>query len=162
MSNKALIAILLSSSVLSVSAADTVPGTHAEKNGFRSCQKTVDDIAKFVVKDKKHSSMSTWNKKATDTRMFNSQVAIKYSDGNSIAILNIAPTKSGKCDSSYTTVTTFDKSCAALRETDLSTWKFAGELSGLVTLENESGAVSIILLPADTGCALIKTETVYE
>lgn len=155
-------AALLSAMAFSALAADTVPGEQAEKNGFSACQKTVENLAKFVVKSNNHSSLSTWNKKATDTRLFNAQVVINYPDGAAVSILNVAPTKGGKCDSAYTTITSFEKSCAVLRETMFSDWKFSTELGGLLVLENKSGSVNIILLPAANGCTSIKSEVAYE
>lgn len=162
MTEKALIAVLLWVTTLTASAADWIPVEQAKKNGFRTCLKSVEDLARFVVEDSKHASLGTWNKKMADTRLFNSQVAVKYSDLNSVSILNVAPTKSGKCDSTYTTVATFEKSCAAVRETILSKWKFSGELGGLVVLENDNGGVSVILVPAGPSCTTVKTEVIYE
>lgn len=161
MIRKVLISILLSVTFGSA-VADTIPGEQATKNGFTSCQKTVEKIAKFVIDDTKHGAVSSWNNKTPDTRMFNSQIVLKYSDGYSVAVINIAPTKSGKCDGSYTTTFTSAKSCSVLRETTFKGWKFFGEIGGLVSLENEAGSVSKILLPTETGCVAISTEVVYE
>lgn len=142
--------------------AQTVPGEQAQKNGVRACQQTVEELAKFVVKDHQHSSMATWNSKNADARMFNAQVAVKYSDGNSVAVLNVAPTRTGKCDGSYTTIFTTDKSCSVARETTFKDWKFSSESAGLVVLENKDGSVNKILLPANSGCITITTEVVYQ
>ena len=155
-------ASLLSGIAISSFASETVPGDQAATSGFRTCQKTVESLAKFVTGDNKHASLATWNNKNADTRLFNSQVTINYNDGNTVSVLNVAPTKSGKCDSSYTTVANFEKSCAALRETTFSDWKFSGELGGLVMLENKEGGLKTILLPSTSGCTTIKTEVVYE
>lgn len=142
-------------------ATETVPGDQATKNGFRTCQKAVENLAKFVTKNNKHASLATWNKVA-DAHLFNSQLAINYSDGNMVSVLNVAPTKSGKCDSSYTTVGSFEKSCAAIRETVFSDWKYSGDLGGLVMLENKGGGVNAILLSSASGCTTIKIEVIYE
>lgn len=142
--------------------ADSAPGEQATKNGFKTCQKTVESIAQHLTKDGKHSAISTWNKRSSDNRMFNSQLAISYTDGNAIAIINVAPVSSGKCDGSYTRITNWDKSCSVLRETNFKDWKFFSELSGLVSLENTSGSVSTVLLPSQNGCTTIQTEVVYE
>lgn len=142
--------------------ADTTPGEQATKNGFNTCQKTVEKIAKFLVDDTNHSAVSTWNSKNPDSRMFNSQVVLKYSDGHSMAVLSVAPVKNGKCDGSYTRIFVSEKSCSVLRETTYKYWKFFDEIGGLVSLENKSGSVSAVLLPNQPGCAAIHTEVVYE
>lgn len=145
-----------------VALADTIPGEHATKNGFITCQKTVEKIANFLISDTNNGALSTWNSKTPDSRIFNSQVALKYSDGHSVAILNVAPVKNGKCDGSYTKIFANEKSCSVLRETTYKDWKFYEEIGGLITLQNKSGAVSVVLLPSQTGCVSIHTEVVYE
>jgi hypothetical protein len=44
-----------------------------------------------------------------------------------------------------------------MRETNLKYWKYSGELADLVVLENQTGAVNIMLLPGGNG---IKPESV--
>jgi len=159
---KRLFAAFLIFSALGTAIADTVPGEQATKNGFNTCQKTVEKLAKFVTGDVKHGAVSSWNKKSSDNRLFNSQVVLQYSDGHGMAILNVAPVKSGACDGSYTRIFTIEKSCPVLRETTYKDWKFFGEIGGLVSLENSNGSVSAVLLPSQTGCVAIQTEVVYE
>jgi hypothetical protein len=142
--------------------ADTTPAEQAKKNGFNTCQKTVEKIAKFLIGDTNNGAVSTWNQKNPDGRMFNSQVVLKYSDGHSMAVLNVAPVKNGKCDGSYTRVFVSETSCSVLRETTYKDWKFFGEIGGLVSLENKNASVSAVLLPNPPGCAAIQTEVVYE
>jgi hypothetical protein len=161
MTSKILASIFLSITFGSA-LADTVPAEQAAKSGFTSCQKTVEKLAKHIIGDSENGALSTWHNKTSNSRIFNSQIILKYSDGNSVAILNVAPTKSGKCDGSYTRTFTHEKSCAVLRETLYKDWKFYGEIGGLVTLENSGGSVSTILLPFQTGCVTTQTEVVYE
>lgn len=142
--------------------ADTVPGKQAAKIGFKSCHKTVEKIAKYVVNEGEHGAISTWNNKTPDSRIFNSQVVRKYTDGHSLVILNIAPIRDGKCDATYTSMFEHNKSCNVLRETSLKNWKFYQEVGGLVSLENSEGTVSTILMPIKNGCMTIMTEVVYE
>lgn len=159
---KACTTALLLVITYSAPASETVPGDQARKNGFRTCQKTVENLAQFITGNNKHASFSTWSKKSADTHIFNSQITVNYSDANVVSVLNVAPTKSGKCDSTYTTVGHFEKSCAALRETIFSDWKFSGELGSLVMLENKSGVINTVLLPSENGCTTIKTEVIHE
>ena len=161
MLNKTLASLVISLTV-GTALADTIPGEQATKNGFNTCQKTVEKIAKYVIDDTNHGAVSTWNNKTPDSRLFNSQIVLKYSDGHSMAVLNVAPIKNGKCDGSYTRVFAMEKSCSVLRETTYKDWKFFGEIGGLVSLENSSGTVSTVLLPNQTGCVAIQTEVVYE
>jgi hypothetical protein len=142
--------------------SQTVPGDQAQKNGVRACQHTVEEMAKFIVKDNKHASLAVWNNKAPDSRLFNSQIVVNYTDGQSLAILNVAPTRTNKCDSTYSTIFTSEKSCVIMRETSLKEWKFSGELGGLVVLENKDGSLSKILLPAGSGCVAVTTEVAYD
>jgi len=161
MNYKILVSFFLLNASLNVYAEDTVPGQQATKNGFITCKKTVDDIARFVAKDHEHSSLSTWNNKTPDTRMFNSNMNVKYSDGNSVAVISVSPTKSGKCDGAYTTIFPIAESCAVARETTFKDWKFFSESAGLIVLENINGNLSKTLLPVGSGCAAITTEVVY-
>lgn len=142
-------------------ASDTIVGQQAERHGFKACSPTVDKLAKFLVKDSEYSSHATWGKNKPDVRLFNSQIGIKYKDENSVAVMNVAPTKDGKCDSSYTTIFPMTKSCGVLRETELKDWKFAGDSAGLIVLENASGT-SLILLPVGAGCVTVKTEVIHD
>lgn len=159
---KFLTASLVFNISMSSFAADTVPGEQAAKSGFSTCQKTVEGIAKFIVKSNAHASLASWNTKNVDDRLFNSLLTTNFDDGISFSTLNVTPTKSGKCDSSYTTVSNFDISCSLLRETIFSEWKFAQELGGLVMLTNDSGDLKAIFLPSANGCTTIKTEVIYE
>lgn len=154
--------LALSSLLMLEGTPQTVPGEQAQKNGVRTCLTTLDGVAKFLFKETKHSSLATWNKVAADSRLFNSQVAVKYTDGHSVAVVNVAPTKAGKCDGSYTTIFVDDRSCPVVRETIFKDWKFADELAGLVVLKNKDGGVSKILLPSGSGCVAITTEVIYE
>lgn len=148
---------------LSVTAnAETVPAQQAKANGFTTCQNMVEDVSKFVVSENNHGSLSTWNKNGTDNRLFNALISVKYTDGHSAAVANIAHGKAGHCDGSYTTVFYIDKSCSAARETTFKDWKYSGELAGLVVLENQTGAVNKMLLPGGNGCVAITTEVAYQ
>jgi hypothetical protein len=143
--------------------AEVVPAKQAREKGFTTCQSTVEKVAEFVIKDNSHGGLSTWNSATPDERMFNSQVGLSYSDGKSVAIINVAPTKSGKCDASYTTIfADAAKSCSVLRETTFSSWRFHSESAGMVVLENDDGSLSKILMPSGNGCVSITTEVVYQ
>lgn len=143
-------------------AAQTVPGDQAQNAGVRACQRVIEGITKFVVKDNKHESLSVWNSKTPDSRLFNSQIVVDYTDVQSLAIINVAPTRTNKCDSTYTTVFATEKSCVVMRETLFKDWKFYGEIGGLVTLESKSGVLTKILMPAGSGCVAVTTEVAYE
>ena len=142
------------------SASAEAIGELARKNGVRKFQKTLEDVAQFLTKDSTYSALSVWNKENADAHIFNSQISFKYSDGNSVAIVNVAPTGSGKCDATYTSVFPTEKSCSVTRETDFKDWNFNVESAGLVVLKNNSG-LNTILLPMGTGCVAIKTEVLY-
>ena len=154
--------VLLCSLGATAASAQTVPGRQALENGVRACQKTVDELAKFVLKDNKHASLAAWNKSTPDARLFNAQIGVSYSDGKSVTILNVAPTRTGKCDSAYTTIFTAETPCAVARETMFKDWKYGGELGGMVVLENKDASLSKILLPTPSGCVFVTTEVTYE
>lgn len=143
-------------------SAQTVPGRQALENGVRACQKTVDEMAKFVLRENKHASLAAWNKANPDARLFNAQIGVSYGDGKSVTILNVAPTRTGKCDSVYTTIFATETLCAVARETTFKDWKFGGELGGMVVLENKDASLSKILLPTPSGCVFVTTEVNYE
>ena len=156
-----IVVLMIALGVAGASYGQTTPGDQAQKNGVRACQQTVENIAKFVVKENPHGSIATWNKTNPDSRMFGAQISVKYTDGNSVAVLSAAPTRAGTCDGYYTTIFTDEKSCSVMRETTFRDWKFYGESAGLIVLENESGSLSKILLPSGTGCVAITSEMVY-
>jgi len=106
-----------------------VPTKQARDKGISTCLKKIDQIASFLVKEIDHHSNATWATNQPDQRLFNSQIIIKYSDGAGLAVMNVAPTRAGKCDASYSRVLTFDKSCISVRETTYRDWKFGS--SGL-------------------------------
>lgn len=148
---------------LSVSTnAETVPTQHAIANGFTTCKNMVEGISNFVINENTHSSLSTWNTKSADNRLFHSLISVKYTDGNSVAVTNVAHGKTGKCDGSYTTVFYMDQLCSVARETSFKDWKYKGESAGLVVLENQTGAVNKMLLPGGNGCVAITTEVAYQ
>ena len=142
--------------------AETVPGDQAKENGFKTCQNTVENISNFVINGNHHAALSTWNKKDTDNRLFNTLVSVNYTTGHSVAVANVAHGKSGKCDGNYTTVFYVDKSCSVARETTFKDWTYSGELAGLIVLKNESGGISKMLLPGGNGCVAISTEVAYQ
>ena len=143
-------------------AEESVPVQHAQKYEFNTCQSLVKGLSTHTINGNPHGALSTWNKNGADPRLFQSIIPIKYTDGNSVAVINAVNTKSGNCDGSYVTIFYNPKSCSAARETTFKTWKYVGELSGLPILENESGAVSKILMPAGAGCISINTEVAYD
>jgi len=154
---------VIGSLFLSMAAnAETIPAKQAQGNGFTTCHSMVEGVANFVVGNNNHGALSTWNKNDADNRLFNSLIAVGYSDGNSVAVANVAHGKTGKCDGTYTTVFYIDKSCVAARETTFKEWKYAGELAGLVVLENSSGSVNKMLLPGGNGCVAVSTEVAYQ
>jgi hypothetical protein len=130
--------------------------------GITTCLKKIEQIATFLVKENDHQSNATWATNQPDQRLFNSQIIIKYSDGAGLAVMNVAPTRSGKCDSSYSRVLTFDKSCIALRETAYKDWEFKSENGGAISLSNTDGTVDGVLLPAGSGCTAVLTEIILE
>lgn len=142
--------------------AETVPAEQAKAKGFTTCQNMVEGLSKFVVGGNNHGSLSTWNKNGADNRLFNAQISVKYTDGHSVAVANVAHGKTGKCDGSYTTIFYNDKSCNAARETTFKDWKYSGELAGLVVLKNQAGSVNKMLLPGGNGCVVITTEVAYQ
>lgn len=156
-----VVVFLIALGVAEASYGQTTAGDQAQKNGVLACQQTVESIANFVVKDNPHASIATWSKTNPDSRMFGAQISVRYSDGNSVAVLSAAPTRAGTCDGYYTTIFTDEKSCSVMRETTFKDWKFYGETAGLIVLENESGGLSKILLPSGTGCVAITSEMVY-
>lgn len=153
---------LISLFTFEMALANTLPGEQASKQGFNTCQKTVEKIAKHIVEDAAHGAISTWNKSSPDSRLFNSQVVIKHSDGYSVSFMSVAPVKGGKCDGSYAKIANSEKSCSILRETIFKQWKFFNEVGGLVSLENDSGSVSVLLLPNQIGCTIVRSEILYE
>ena len=156
---------LTSSMLLSAAVnAENVPNNQAKDQGFNTCGAMVNGIAEFVLNDNPHGALSTWHVSddhSPDDRLFNSMIAVEYSDGHSIAVSNVAPTKSGKCDGSYTTVFYNASSCQVTRETAYKDWKYGGQIGGLLTLENDNGSVSKLLLPAGKGCVAVSTEVIY-
>ena len=143
-------------------AAETVPVEQAKQNGFTTCAGQVDKVANHVIGDSEHGALSTWSKRDTDKKMFNSMAVSKYSDGHSVGVISTSQSVAGGCDSSYTTVFHWDKSCSAMRETTFKEWKYYTEVGGLTVLENESGSVNKILMPAGEGCVTVTTEVVYD
>ncbi len=158
----ALMVLLLP--LLQAAHAETVPTEQAQKNGVKTCLAVVDKIAKFVIDNNRHASVASWNNRSPDVRLYNAQISLKYADGNAVTIMSVAPTKSGLCDATYTTIWAMDKPCTVVRETTLKASKYAGELAGLVALETGDGTVTQLLLPTPnaTGCTVIKTEVMYE
>lgn len=143
-------------------AETTTVEDQARTEGYTTCQKDLADTARLVIRNNNHGSLSTWHKTAPDRHVFTSQVALKYSDGNSVALINSIPNKDGKCDGTWTTVFAMDKSCSVARETNFKDWKYAGTIGGLVVLENPNGATNKILLPSGSdSCTAITTETYY-
>jgi hypothetical protein len=144
-------------------AADTVPTEQAKKNGFVTCGAQLDKVAQHLLSENEHGALSTWNKITPDKRMFNSQIVANYSDGHSAAVISTAQSPAGGCDSSYTTVFHWEQSCSSMRETTFKDWKYFGEVGSLSVLENESGAINKILMPAGkNGCVTISTEVLYD
>ncbi len=160
---KTTCAIFLFIGVYSCQAiAETTVEKQAKEHGYNKCLNDLADTANMLLKDHDHSSLSTWNSKSPNSHLFNSQVSIKYSDGNSISVINSTPNPSGKCDGSYSSIYTSEKSCVVLRETDFKDWKFKGEMAGLMSLEAPNGSKNSIFMPMVTGCVVVQTETYYD
>lgn len=142
--------------ILHNAEAETKPSEQAGRYGVVSCRDKIEEVAKFIVKESNYTSMSTSNKKNPNDRLFNSQVAI---DDSGVAVMNVTPSKLGLCDVSYTRVIYFSQSCMALRESTLKEWKFAGEQGSVIFLSSDGP--DAMLMPAKSGCVMVKTEVAY-
>jgi hypothetical protein len=151
-----IVMVLLSMVFLGSALAETAPSEQAGKNGVVTCRDKIEATAKFIVSDNDHTANSVWNEKNPNGRLFNSQMAI---DGSSVAVMNVIPTKSGTCDSTYTRVLYTKESCPALREKTLKSWRFIGERDGVVFLTGDGP--DAMLMSVKSGCIMVKTEVVY-
>lgn len=157
-----IVAVLLLVPGLAFSAEETVVYKQAVKANIVKCIGKIKEIGEFVVSDKKHSAVSTWNNKNPNNKLYNSVAVINYSDGNAISVINVAPVQSGGCDATYTRIYYNDKSCLATREIDYKSWKFKNDLNGVLWLTNENEALDVLLSNAGQGCLVMKTEVVYD
>ena len=138
-----------------------LPVEQAQSSGVVGCRAAVESLSTFLLNGNPHSSKSTTHNQRPDNHLFNSQISIQHSDGNSVAVLNVVPVDGGKCDGSYTTVAANLKSCSVLRESLYRDWIFSGQYGELMTLTNQSGSVSKILIPNGAGCVAVSTEVIY-
>lgn len=141
--------------------AETASTGKAREAGFTTCAPLVEAMGKHASGENPHYALATWKNTETDERPFNSQVITKFSDGHSVSVLNVVPSKPAKCDGALTQVFYTATSCNVTRETTYKDWKFSSEGAGLVILENESGTVNAVLMPAGEGCVAVKTEVLY-
>ena len=161
MTKKIILAAALSAGLWGGASAASLPVEQAQSGGVVTCKKAVDSLSTFLLNGNPHASKSTWHNKTPDAHIFNSQISIQHSDGNSVAVLNVVPVGAGKCDASYTTVAANAQNCTVLRETLYREWIFAGQFGELMALTNKSGTVSKILIPNGAGCVAVSTEVIY-
>ena len=159
---RALLLATVAATLMQSSFSQPVPARQARDKGISACLKQIDKVASFLVKDDDHNSNATWSTSNPDSRLFNSQITIKYSDGPGLAVMNVAPTRSGKCDASYSRIFPLDKSCISIRETTYKEWKFNSDNFGAISISNVAGTVDGVLLPAGSGCVVVLTETLLE
>lgn len=155
------VAVLFAALPSNARAEDKIPVTQAKQEGIATCLAMVSSAANAIIDDKPHSSLSTWNIQSPNKRIFNSQIAVKYSDGYGLASLTAAPTAANQCDVSYTRVMSIPEPCDVLRKTAYQDWEGTTDTtSNLITLSN--GSANMIMMPFLTGCTLVTTVVAYE
>lgn len=155
-----LATLSFSSSAISDS---TVVVDQAKQNGIVTCVEPLDNVANFIIGDRRHGSHSTWNNNNANERIFTSMTAKHYSDGDGHVTIVAAPVGDGKCDTTYIETYALERTCISARESLYSDWTFTGELVGTIVLENEAGTVNLYLTSQGSGniCLVSRRETVY-
>lgn len=147
----------------SLSSAETVPYSQAEKNGIKSCLSTIKMVSDHMIGETEHGADGTWNSKTPDNRLYTTLVAKKYSDGDSQVSLAFSPNDKGGCDAVYVESFASAKNCTIMREEVFGSWKYRGSIGGTVILTSENGSVDVYLSPQEnnTACLASKRETVF-
>lgn len=145
-------------------ANDTIVAQAAKNNGVVTCGGALENVANFIIGDRKHASHSTWNANNANGRMFTSMTSKHYSDGDGHVTIVAAPISGGKCDTTYVETFALDRTCMSARESVYGDWKFAGELNETIVLENQSGSVNLYLTSQGSGniCLVSRRETVFD
>jgi len=136
----------------------------AKEKGYETCSPVLAKAEKSIAGDNAYDNLSFYFHDATDHHLFNSQVVVKYSNGNYIGLINTIRNKEGKCDGTTNLVFTFNESCGSMRETLFKDWKYNQEVAGLLTLElsNSKGKKNLILLPQGKGgCTAVVSEVFF-
>jgi hypothetical protein len=150
--------------IISADAAEdnpNIPIQHANQNSIKTCFETIREVSNFLIENSDHSAKSTWNLNSPDQRLFNSLIIKQYADAQTIITFNVTPTWVNTCDTSYQEIFYFNKSCAVSREEIFKAWKYNGDLKGVLYLSNDEGNIDLYLMPAGTGCIVVRQEVVY-
>ncbi len=133
-----------------------------QSQGAKTCLPEIRRVSNFLTESNDHSVLVTSSKEAPDSGILMAKIVRNFSDGDIVSVLNTAPSSQGKCTSSYTVITPFDKSCTVVRETIVKELTFKETLGNLPRLINKDGTTDTLLLPVSSNaCVAIRTQAVY-
>lgn len=150
-------------SVLAAPVESTSVLDIAQENGIVTCEKSLKNIAEFIIDGESHSTHASWHEQYSDDRLYTSLSSKGNTEGSSHVTVITAPTGSGKCDSSYIETYVVHLSCLEAREKMFDKWQYKGVMNdSTLLLETPSGAVNLYLSPQGNDlCLVSKREVIY-
>ena len=140
----------------SAPAAVTEPVRHARDARLGRCAAMVTQASGSTI-DSAHAAVSTWSQKGPDDHMFQSIVALSYSNAiapKAAAVLVAAPEGAG-CEATTVQVYPTTRSCGDVATDLRKAGRTVADFGG-VPMTQEAGASRHLLLPAPgTGCVVV-------
>ena len=128
----------------------------ARKLGVESCLRRIDDVSSFLTSNSKSGVLLQPSKTDPDQHILCSSLeVIRPDDTRFYASANFSPSQ----DAVYDTVEYVEMSCEDVEKTVFSSLKREGVLKENIVMLN-GGAVKVFLMPAGSGCVVIKKEVV--
>ena len=127
----------------------------------RTCLGTIGVISDLLTTGRSFTSMSQRGPGDLDSA-FTAAVAVRGANASeSLSTLIAAPTN-GVCNASYQTMAAFTESCEVVRDSAFGAFPDKVDLGGSVLgYGNGKGAYAFFLPVGNSGCAVLKTETLY-
>ncbi len=142
-----------------------VPAVHsitqaAVQGGALACTSRINQVASFLTGNTVSGAYLFLNKAQPDQRIFSTSIEMQPAGSSAMyASASFAPSPAGGCGAVYDAVEYSPKSCTDIEKSVFKDLKRTGAIKkDIVVLD--AGAMKVFLMPAGSGCVVIKKEIV--
>ncbi len=141
-------------------ASNVNPITEAVvKAGVLACVSRINQVVTFLTANVKSSAYLFLPQKQPDQSLFSVSLSLEDSKTTRYTSASFAPTTNGQCAAVYDTVEYVAMSCSDVETKALKNLKRKGVLGKDIVML-DGGSVTIFLMPAGSGCVVIKKQVV--
>lgn len=132
----------------------------AVRGGVLTCANRIDQISKYLTGDTQNGAFLFLPKRQPDQGIFSASLEVPVQNAGPVYVsVGFASNALGGCGAAYDTVEYSASACADVEKNVLKGLKRSGVIKKDIMIFS-AGTVKIFLMPAGTGCVIIKKEVV--